>query len=213
MVKASSSRPGAEDMSAVSVAILAGGQSRRMGRNKALLELGASTLLERMLATVSPLAADCMLICGETDAFASLGLPIHADLRPQLGPLGGLYTALELAPSPVVLLLACDLPFVKTEFLRFMLDQLRDHQALVPRSTEGLQHLCAVYTRSCRPAIEQAISRNQLHMKAFHDHVDVRILEPDEWQVFDPRHTLFMNLNTPQDYKRAQELVEGEARQ
>jgi molybdopterin-guanine dinucleotide biosynthesis protein A len=192
----------------VSVAILAGGQSRRMGCNKALLELGSSTVLERVIAAAAPLATDFLLITSQTDAFARFGLPLYPDLRTGLGPIGGLYTALEQAPSPVVLLLACDLPFVKTEFLSFLLQGLQDHQAVVPRSAEGLQRLCAVYTRSCLPAVEQAIARQQFHMTAFHDALDVRILEPTDWQSFDPDHTLFANLNTPEDYKRAQDLVE-----
>ncbi len=192
----------------VSAAILAGGQSRRMGCNKALLKLGPSTLIERVINAAAPLATDCMIISSAADAFARFDLSIHPDLRSNLGPIGGLYTALERALSPVVLLLACDLPFVRTEFLRFMLDELKDHQAVVPRSNEGLQRLCAVYTRSCLPAIERALEGNQLHMNAFHEEVDVRILEPDEWQVFASGDTLFMNINTPEDYKRARAHVQ-----
>ena len=198
-------------MSAISAAILTGGQSRRMGRNKALLELGSSTVVERVIAAAAPLAAECLLITPDTEAFAHLGLPVHPDLHPQLGPLGGLHTALDRVSSPTVLLLACDLPFVTTGFLRFMVDQLRDHQAVVPRTDKGLECLCAVYTQSCVPAVTGALAHDQRRMTAFFHEVDVRFLDPDEWQAFDPNHTLFTNLNTPEDYQRARELVRREA--
>ncbi len=192
----------------VSTAILAGGRSRRMGHEKALLKLGSSTLIERVIASAAPLTADWMLIAPRGRTFTHLQLPIHPDLHPDLGPLGGLHTALKRAGSPLLLLLACDLPFLTTDFLRFMLDQLGHHQALVPRSETGLQPLCALYTRSCLPAVEAAIQRHQLHMPSFYDEVDLRVLDPREWQAFDVHNLLFTNLNTPGEYQRASRLVE-----
>lgn len=178
-----------------------------MGRDKAQLKLGHSTLIERVLAAVEPLAAPCMLLAGDPAPFGHLGLPVHADLRANSGPLGGLHTALSLAPSPTVLLLACDLPFVTVDFLRFLLRESRDRQAVVPRNDDGLHPLCAVYARSCLPAVERALDRGDLRMRAFHAEVDVRILEPQEWQDLDPQKTLLANLNTPEDFRRAQELA------
>lgn len=192
------------------VAILAGGRSRRMGCDKARLKLGSSTLIERVLAAVMPLEAHCLLIANDAEAFADLKLPIHADLRPNLGPLGGLYTALTLAPSSPLLLLACDLPFITSEFLHFLLQELGIHQALVPRSVDGLQPLCAVYTRSCLPPIERALDRRDLRMTSFYPEVDVRILPPHHWQHLDPHQLLLTNLNTPEEYWQAQEWVKKE---
>ena len=94
----------------IHVAVLAGGQSRRMGRDKALLQLGDQTLIERVLAAAHPLGYP-RLIIGDPAAYAHLGLPVHPDRHPGLGPLGGLYTALSTTDAPV-LLLACDLPFL-----------------------------------------------------------------------------------------------------
>ncbi len=198
-------------MTSPTAAILAGGQSRRMGRDKARLKLGSSTLLERVLTAVAPLDAHCMLIANDTDAFAHLQLPIHPDLRPNSGPLGGLYTALTLAPSPTVLLLACDLPFITTPFLRFLLQELGTHQAVVPRGADGLQPMCAAYTHSCRTTIEEALDRGDLRISALFPKIDVRFLQPEQWQTFDPHQLLFTNLNTPEDYQRAQELVQRES--
>jgi len=183
-----------------------------MGRDKARLQLGSTTLIERVLAAVAPLEAQSMLVANPPDAFADLGLPTHADLRPNSGPLGGLYTALSLAPSSPVLLLPCDLPFITTDFLRFLLQKLGPHQAVVPRSADGLEPLCAVYARSCLPAVERALDRGDFNVTAFYPEVDARILSPDQWQAFDPHQLLFTNLNTPEDYQRVQKLVAEESR-
>ena len=199
------------NMSPVSVAILAGGQSRRMGCNKAFLELGSSTVLEKIIAAVTPLTVEIMLIADKTGDFARFGLPVFPDLNPGLGPIGGLHTALVHAPSEVMLILACDLPFLKTEFLYFLVGSLQNHQAVVPRNKKGLEHLCAIYTRSCLTAVKSSIARQQLHMASFHQDLDIRILEPAEWQTFDSSQTLFLNLNAPADYQRAQTLVEEES--
>jgi|APSaa5957512622_1039677.scaffolds.fasta_scaffold28188_1 molybdopterin-guanine dinucleotide biosynthesis protein A len=192
------------------VAILAGGNSRRMGRDKARLELGASTLLERVLAATVPLAIPCILIANDSGPLAHLERPVYPDLRPGSGPLGGLLTALTVAPSSSVLLLACDLPFITTPFLRFLLQALGTHQAVVPRSSDGLQPLCAVYTRSCLPTIESTLNRGDFRISSFLADIDALILTRDRWQAFDPQQLLFTNLNTPEDYQRAQELLREE---
>jgi len=183
-----------------------------MGRDKARLELGRSTLLERVLAAADPLAIPCILIANDSKPFAHLQRPVYPDLRPGSGPLGGLFTALTVAPSTTVLLLACDLPFITTPFLRFLLQSLGTHQAVVPRSPDGLQPLCAVYTRSCLPTIEHTLDRGDFRITSFLTDIDVLFLSRDRWQAFDPYQLLFTNLNTPEDYQRAQELLtqEGE---
>lgn len=194
-------------MPSFSVAVLAGGQSRRMGRDKARLQLGGAALIERVLAVARALDAPCFLVIRQAGDFADLGVPSCLDQYPGSGPLGGLCTALKHSSACAVLLLACDLPFLTPDFLRFLAAQGTAHQALIPRSDDGLQPLCALYARSCLPAIERALDRNELRMTSFHAEVSVRVLEPQEWQPFDPHGLLFSNLNTPEEYQRAQELL------
>lgn len=186
-----------------SVAILAGGQSRRMGRDKAGLRLGGLSLIERVLAAVVPLACPSFIVARQESDHAHLGLPVVADRHPGAGPLGGLCTALHHTTTPSLLLLACDLPFLTPAFLRFLAAHPGAHQVLLPRSAEGPQPLCARYSRGCLPAVEAALARGERRMGAFHPAVDLGWLEPGEWQPFDPQGLLFANLNTPEEYQRA----------
>jgi molybdopterin-guanine dinucleotide biosynthesis protein A len=189
------------------VAVLAGGQSGRMGREKTRLRIGGRSILERILAAAAPLNAPCILIANDPAPFADLGLAVYPDLRPGLGPLAGLHSALSRPGSIAVLLLAGDLPFLTHPFLQFLVDHLEAHHAVVPRGPDGLHPLCAVYRQECLPAIERALDRGDLRMTSFFGEVDLRFLEPDEWKSFDPHGGLLTNVNTPEEYRRAQELA------
>lgn len=190
----------------IAAAILAGGQSRRMGRDKGRLQLGGQTLIERVLAAVRPLDCPTFIVARRATDHADLSLPVIPDLYPDAGPLGGLGTALHHTSTPALLLLACDQPFLTPPFLRFLAAQLGTHQAVVPRSPQGLQPLCAAYARSCLPLVEATLAQGERRMHAFCQSLDLRLLEPAEWQPFDPRGLLFANLNTPEEYQRALDL-------
>ena len=180
-----------------------------MGRDKATLQLGSLSLIERVLAAVAPLHCPSFIVVSQDSDLAHLGLPLVPDLHPGAGPLGGLCTALQHASTPTLLLLACDLPFLTPEFLRFLAESLGGRQAAVPQSPEGLHPLCAAYATSCLPAVERLLDQGERRMHTLCRQLDLRVLAPEECQPFDPHGLLLSNLNTPEEYQRAQELLSG----
>lgn len=189
----------------IHVAVLAGGQSRRMGRDKALLQLGGQTLIERVLTAAHPLGYPRVII-GDPTAYAYLGLPVHSDRRPGLGPLGGLYTALSTTAAPV-LLLACDLPFLTQDFLHHLVGRRGPHQAVVPHTAAGLQPLCALYEPSCLATIEAALQADQLGMRDLLSNLSLDLVREKDWQLYDEHGLLFANLNAPAEYERARAVL------
>ena len=186
----------------IHIAVLAGGQSRRMGRDKALLPLGDQTLIERVLAAARPLAYPGLIV-GDPVAYGHLGWPVHADCCPGRGPLGGLYTALSTTAAPV-LLLACDLPFLTPAFLRYLVSRRGPQQAVVPHTAAGLQPLCALYELSCMAAVEAAMQADQLGMRHLLGNLSLDLVRERDWRPYDERGLLFANLNAPAEYQRAQ---------
>ena len=187
----------------IHIAVLAGGQSRRMGRDKALLTLNGQTLIECVLAAAHPLECTTFIV-GDPAAYAQLGPPVYPDHHPDLGPIGGLFTALELASGPV-LLLACDLPFLTPDFLRYLISRRSPHQAIVPSTADGSQPLCALYEPSCFVVVAAAIDAKQMSMRGVLAKLSVDEIGEEDWRAYDERGLLFSNLNTPLDYAQAQQ--------
>ena len=174
--------------------VLAGGRSSRMGRDKALLPLDGSTLLEQIAARVRAAAGSVTLI-GPPERYSGLGLPVAADLIEDCGPIGGVYTALRISPAPWNLIVACDMPAVTTAFLAALLEAARDADAecFVPETGSGLHPLCAVYHRRALVALQNAIDH-----KSFKMHDLLRSLRTVAWPVADA--WLLENVNTPVEW-------------
>jgi molybdenum cofactor guanylyltransferase len=188
--------------------ILAGGQSRRMGRDKAFLPFGKGLLIERVIEVVQQVIEDVILITNTPEQYQHFGLPMFSDVIPQAGSLGGIYTGLVSAKTPHSLCLACDMPFVKPEFLRLLCDTAAEADVVIPRNAEDFQPLCAVYSQVCREPIRQKIEASRLKITGFFDQVRVRIIEGELLARYDPHDILFFNANTPEEYAKAQHMLE-----
>jgi molybdopterin-guanine dinucleotide biosynthesis protein A len=134
-------------------------------------------------------------------------LRVVPDVRPGLGALGGIYSAVVETPAPVVLV-AWDMPFVSEGLLRRLGDGLREHDAFLPQSDgrRGLEPLCAGYGPACRDAIAESLDRGDLRAIAFHERIGVGILPLSEVARYGAPELLFFNVNTTDDLARTEEL-------
>ena len=176
--------------------VLAGGRSSRMGRDKALLPLEGSTLIDRIAARVLD-AAGSVTIIGSPEKYGSVGYPVIPDAVLECGPLGGVYTALRSTEAEWNLIVACDMPDVTADLLKDLLAIASRSEAdcVVPESVTGLDPLCAVYRRRCAGPAYAAISRKSLKMHDF-----VSSLHAEKWPVSEP--ALLANVNTPEQWSR-----------
>jgi len=191
-------------------AILAGGRARRLGgRAKGTLHVGDRPILERQLEVLRPLASEVLLVANDPAAYGGFGVPVVPDLIPGAGPLGGLYTAISAARHPCTLVVACDMPFLTAPFLdRLVTAATRpDVDAAVPHPVDGWQPLCAAYTRRSADAIRRQITAGNLKVIDVLAALRVHAIGPAEIARYDPDGILFFNVNTPDDYRRALELM------
>lgn len=194
----------------LSVAIQAGGESRRMGRNKALVQFLGRPLIERVVARLSGIAAEVLVTTNQPGALTFLNLPCFEDLLPGMGALGGLYTALSCASFPYVGVVACDMPFANSRLLAAEWEMLvtGSDDVVIPGSVEGLEPLHAVYRRqTCLPAIQTALAAGERKVISWFPNVKVRVLSPAEWQAYDPEGQAFININTPEELRQAEALA------
>lgn len=191
----------------LSVVVQAGGQSARMGENKALKPFLGRRLIERVIDRIAPIADELLITTNQPENFAFLGLPLFADQIPGRGALGGLYTALASARYPVAAVVACDMPFVSAPLLVASASYLVQDQAdvVIAEGPDGFEPLHAVYRRAtCIGAIESAIQSDQWRVISWFPKVRVRKLTPDELQRYDPEGTAFSNVNTPEEFVQAE---------
>jgi signal transduction histidine kinase/GTP:adenosylcobinamide-phosphate guanylyltransferase len=187
-------------------ALLAGGKSTRMGREKALVKVGDRTLIEHMVHLLKPIIPKPMIITNTPAKFAFLQLPIYQDLYPDSGPLGGIHTALKKSTHSHVLILACDLPFVTTQVIRQLCDHALGHDIVAVDAGSGVEPLCAVYSKACLPEIEKQLSGGRFKVTAIYKQLDVKVLYREEIDVSLPQDT-FLNINTPADLVKAEKIL------
>jgi molybdopterin-guanine dinucleotide biosynthesis protein A len=187
-----------------SAALLAGGLSRRMKRDKAALEIDGEPLWQRQLHTLQQLQPAELLISGHADGpYAGGGVPVVTDRPGQLGPLGGLAALLHQNAHPLIVVLGVDLPQVHASFLQTLLERsLAEQKALVTHDGTRFQPLAAIYSRTCLPLLEQCLGERDRSFQHFirqgveQGLIATRLLESEELP-------LFLNLNTPEDLEAA----------
>jgi molybdopterin-guanine dinucleotide biosynthesis protein A len=187
--------------------ILAGGKSRRMGQDKAFLPFGTGVLIERVIEVLHQVTEDVILITNTPELYQRFGLPMFSDVIPDAGSLGGIYTGLTAAKASYSLCLACDMPFAKPAFLRFLCEMAAAADVVIPRNAEDFQPLCAVYSQVCREPIRQKIDAGRLKITGFFDQVRVRVIEGELLTRYDPHDVMFFNANTPEEYEQARRML------
>lgn len=187
--------------------ILAGGQSRRMGQDKAFLELGGRTLLSRAMELVSGIAPTVRIVAPQ-EKFLTIARTVE-DVFPDCGPLGGIHAALTCTTTELNLVLAVDVPFVEADFLAYLVAQASQVSALVtvPESGNGLQPLCAVYRRGFREVAERALKKKKNKIDALFADVETRVIAEPEMTRMGFYATMFQNLNTPEEFARAEQAL------
>ncbi len=199
---------------AVSAVVLAGGMSRRLGRDKAVEPLAGEPLIRRVLSRVAQVTDETVVVVN--NAARASELPLGGDVAtavdryPDSGSLGGIFTGLEAARSEWALVVACDMPFLNIPLLRKILSLREGRDAVVPVVDGRPEPTHAAYSRRCLPHIERRLQANDLKISRFFDDVNVAYLPQDVVGEYDPDHLSFFNVNTEQDLERARQIAARE---
>jgi molybdopterin-guanine dinucleotide biosynthesis protein A len=185
--------------------ILAGGRSRRMGSNKALLPLGGRRLVDWAIDLVEPHVQETFVV-GPPEVFPLLHVPVRPDEVRQAGPLGGILTGLRHARFDASLVLGVDLPFLTGEILDRILEASRGYDLTLPRMGDTSETLCAVYSKSCVTHIEALLMAGHKSVQELLGRVRVKVLPEEEFRDLGGA-SAFFNINTREDYEEAKRRV------
>ena len=195
----------------VSGIVLAGGQSRRFGRDKAVEPFQGQPLIERVIRGVSQLTDETVVVVGDQargDALPLLpGIGIAPDIYPGGGSLGGIFTGLSVARMPWGLVVGCDMPFINLELMRYLLSLSEGADAVVPVVAGRPEPTHALYSKECLGPIEGFLKAGELRITGFYDQVNVRYVAEEEIAEYDPDFLSFFNVNSLADLEKANALA------
>ena len=200
--------------SAITAVILAGGLSRRLGRDKAVEPFGGEPLIRRVIGRAANGVGASHVVVVVADAERASPLPLDddhvtaTDVFPDCGSLGGIYTGIHASSTDWNLVTACDMPFLSAPLLAHMASLRADVDAVVPVIEGRPEPTHALYHRRCLPAIEAKLRAGQLKISGFFGDVNVRYLQEDQVREFDPELLSFFNINRSEDLARAMELAQ-----
>lgn len=194
------------------VAIMAGGQSRRMGTDKAFVPIVGRPMIEHVLARVADLGqTDTFIVTNTPEPYAYLGLPVFTDVIPGAGSLGGIYSALVHSSTPLTCVVGCDLPLASPDLLRYLLacaaEDAGPYDAIVPRYQGTPQGLHALYAQSARPAIAAHLTERRYRIRALLADIHTRFVDEPEYAHLDPDGRAFHNVNTPDDVAAVEQIL------
>ncbi|HEX3119910.1 MAG TPA: molybdenum cofactor guanylyltransferase [Candidatus Acidoferrum sp.] len=197
--------------------VLAGGASRRFGRDKALVEFDGEPLIARLCRVLQAATDAPVRIIGDAGKYGHIGVECVADQWPGEGPLGGIITGLAANSDSIDsnswrLMIGCDMPFMTVEWLQHLAARtvLSNAEVVVPRSDYGLEPLCASWRASAAPTLTRAFEKGVRRVTDAMQNMTSEVLDATEWKRFDKFDRLFWNMNTPADYEEAIRLLKAE---
>ena len=188
-------------MQAVSAVILAGGHSRRMGQDKALIDYQGRPIIAHVIQTLRELSDDLIVVSNRLEDYAAFGARVVPDYDPPCGPLGGIAAGLSAAQRDLSIVVACDMPFLNGRLLQALIDRAGEADAVVMQAGDQFEPLHAIYRRVCLEAIQRRLANGDWRVISFFDDVRLRGVPEADWRAIDPDGRSISNLNTPDDLK------------
>ncbi len=187
--------------------ILVGGKSRRFGSDKFFLKVKGNTIFKRTYTILKSVFVEEPVFVGRLSLMPHY--EFYPDLIPNIGPIGGLYTALKIFSCDYVFLVACDMPFIKRELLLYMFNNLDySKEVYIPKLSNGyIEPLFAFYSRRLLPKIEENIGKGMFKLSYLIEESKTQYLSPNEINKFDPEFYTFLNINTKSDYYKIMDIL------
>ncbi len=187
--------------------ILAGGKSQRMGKNKVFIDSGGVPLFDRVYRIFREIFSEIIIVANDVLPFERYEAILRRDIILGKGALGGLYTGLFHSSNYHAFCSACDMPFLNPRVIKYMGEERDEYDVIVPKTSDGLHPLHAIYSKKCLDPISQSLDRNDLKIIHFFQKVRVRYIEEMEIRQFDPHMRSVINVNTEEEMESVRNIL------
>ncbi len=184
--------------------ILAGGKSSRMGEDKGLILFNGKPMIAHVIEQLKP-AVKKIIIVSNNKAYEQFGFDVINDLVTDIGPAGGILTALSQTDTNYNFICSCDMPFIKTDAINFLIENSFDFEITVAVHQEKIQPLFSVYSKSCLAEWKNQVQKNNFILQELITQYNLQKLEMKNMQSFD--ETIFTNLNSKSELEQHQQKV------
>ena len=182
-----------------SCAILAGGNSRRMGRDKATFMIGEKALVNRVYDEAVKVFKEVIIISSHHESLSGIDAPIYKDMLPIQGPIVGIVSALMYASNPYVFVFACDMPFISEESIRYMISEAKGEDLIIPKTKGGYEPLYAIYGKSCMAHLFKLIEHGRLLIRDVFPFLSMKVLSGEGPDFMNNGYPVFTNINVMED--------------
>jgi molybdenum cofactor guanylyltransferase len=180
--------------------ILAGGKNSRMGIAKAFLEINGIRMIDKILLVYREIFSEIIIVTNDPLNYTNFNnAAIVTDIYKNKGALGGIYTGLFYASNDYSFITACDMPFLSSDFILYMISQINKHDIIVPELADGLQPLHALYSQKCLVSIKRLLIADKLKIIGFYKEMQLKKIPEEKTKQFNHNGQLFLNINTPED--------------
>lgn len=193
----------------VTCIILAGGTSRRMGQDKAFIQVEGIRLFDYVYGKCQELFSEIIIVTNHPHQFIEYQTPVVEDEIPGIGSIGGLYTGLKRASNYYSFCVACDMPFLNPKLIALLIENRHMNDVVIPKTRAGFEPLHAVYSKRCIEPLKKIIEKGDLKISNLLAEVKVRYCSEEEIKKIDPTLISFMNVNTKKDLFQIQKMLKG----
>lgn len=186
----------------LSCIILAGGKNSRIGREKAFLRIGESTIIEEQVSSLKKIFEEIIIVTNNRNKFKNMDVKVVTDIVANAGPMGGLMTGLSVSSNIHCFVIGCDMPLINLELIKFMIDNINENDIVIPLSSRGKETLFAIYSINCLETIKRQLELKNLKLIDILKYHKVRYVSEKEIIKFDPEEYSFFNVNNPNDYEK-----------
>ena len=170
-----------------------------MGENKAFIQVEGIPIIKKIHNLFRELFQEIIIVTNQKELFSDFNSRIFSDLIPDRGVLGGLYTGIFFSTFSYSFCVACDMPFIKKAVVQYLIEKTEGYDVIVPKTSDGLQPLHAIYSKNCLNAITKVMEKGNYKILDFYEMVKIKIVEEDDFIFLDPFRESFINVNTPEE--------------